>query len=67
VVASSRPGVRCRAGRTGVAALLDARPDLDADPLADRYAVRILRGFGLSKSEAARLASRPLPDITHLA
>jgi len=51
----------------GLITLLDAHPDLDAGPLADQYAVRILRGFGLSKSEAARLASRPLPDITSLA
>jgi hypothetical protein len=85
-VASSRSGIRHRAGRTGLAArgtgggeeavpaaqvglitLLDARPDLDAGALADQYAVRILRGFGLGRSEAARLASRPLPDVANLA
>jgi Tetracyclin repressor-like, C-terminal domain len=51
----------------GLITLLDARQDLDAGALADQYAVRILRGFGLGRSEAARLASRPLPDVANLA
>ena len=51
----------------GLTALLDANPELDADALADEYAVRILRAFGLSESEATRLASRPLPELPRLA
>ena len=47
----------------GLAALLDANPDLDAGTLADEYAVRVLRACGLSKAEATQLASRPLPDL----
>jgi hypothetical protein len=48
-------------------ALLDANPELHADVLADEYAVRILRAFGLSESEATRLASLPLPELPRLA
>jgi hypothetical protein len=48
----------------GLFALLDADPELDADALADQHAVRVLRGFGLSKPEAERLVSRPLPHLT---
>ncbi|HYZ52048.1 MAG TPA: hypothetical protein VE733_00850 [Streptosporangiaceae bacterium] len=51
----------------GLAALLDANPDLDAGALADEYAARVLRACGLSKAEAAQLASRPLPDLTSFA
>ena len=51
----------------GLTALLDANPELHADVLADEYAVRILRAFGLSESEATRLASLPLPELPRLA
>jgi len=48
----------------GLAALLDTSPDLDAGQLADQYAARILRAFGLSQPEADSIAARPLPDLT---
>jgi AcrR family transcriptional regulator len=48
----------------GLFALLDADPELDADALADQHAVRVLRGFGLSKPAAERLVARPLPHLT---
>ena len=51
----------------GLTALLDANPGLDADALADEYAVRMLRAYGLSKTEATQVASRPLPDLPSLA
>lgn len=51
----------------GLIALLDANPGLDADALADTYAVRMLRTHGLSKTEATQVASRPLPDLPSLA
>jgi AcrR family transcriptional regulator len=47
----------------GLVSLLDSDPDLDADRLADELAVRVLRALGISKAEASRLASRPLPKI----
>jgi hypothetical protein len=46
----------------GLAALLDINPDLDAGQLADEYAARVLRAFGLSPAEAAGIASGPLPS-----
>ena len=51
----------------GLTALLDANPGLDADALADKYAVRMLRTYGLSKTEATQVAARPLPDLPSLA
>jgi len=48
----------------GLAALLDSNPGLDAGPLADQYAARMLRAFGLSQPEADNIATRPLPDLT---
>jgi AcrR family transcriptional regulator len=47
----------------GLVALLDARPELDADAAADDYARRLLRAFGLSDAEAASLVARPLPSV----
>jgi AcrR family transcriptional regulator len=47
----------------GLAALLDSQPNADAGPLADEYAARVLRAFGLSQDEAGAIASRPLPDL----
>ena len=47
----------------GLIALLDANPGLDADA----YAVRMLRTYGLSETEATQVASRPLPDLPSLA
>lgn len=44
-------------------AMLDARPEIDADAVADEFAERILRSFGLSPEDAAELVSRPLPDL----
>jgi AcrR family transcriptional regulator len=46
----------------GLIALLDAGPSLDADALADEYALRVLRAFGLTAREATRLVARPLPE-----
>jgi AcrR family transcriptional regulator len=46
-----------------IVAMLDARPELDADAVADEFAVRILRAFGLSAADAAALVARPLPDL----
>jgi AcrR family transcriptional regulator len=46
----------------GLMCLLDARPDVDADALADQYAIRLLRSFGLRPAEATRLVARPLPE-----
>jgi AcrR family transcriptional regulator len=45
----------------GLVALLDERPELDADALADDFARRVLRAFGLSGTSAAELVARPLP------
>lgn len=51
----------------GLVTLLDSDPELDADRLADELAVRVLRALGISKAEARRLASRPLPHIASVA
>jgi hypothetical protein len=50
--------------RLGLTALLDASPGLDAGPLSDQYAARVLRAFGLSHAEGDSIAARPLPDLT---
>jgi AcrR family transcriptional regulator len=47
----------------GLLKLLDSHPDADAAALADECAVRILRSFGLSRADARRVASRPLPAL----
>ena len=47
----------------GLVALLDSRPALDADAAADDYARQVLRGFGLSDTDAAELVARPLPGV----
>lgn len=48
----------------GLMALLDAQPHLDADELADEYAARVLRAFGLTARQARALVTRPLPGPT---
>lgn len=40
---------------------LEVRPDADAAALSDEMAERVLRMFGVTKREARRLCSRPLP------
>jgi len=47
----------------GLLALLDARPEADADQLADEFAARVLRSCGLSRADATKLVSRPLPPL----
>lgn len=47
----------------GLLKLLDARPEADAGALADECAARVLRGFGVSRADAKKVASRPLPDL----
>jgi AcrR family transcriptional regulator len=51
----------------GLVTLLDAQPRLDADALADEFACRVLRAFGLSETGAAELVGRPLPDVAPVA
>lgn len=45
----------------GLLQMLDAHPDADAGALADVMTARILRAFGMSKSEAQEICGRPLP------
>ncbi|MGI8332146.1 TetR/AcrR family transcriptional regulator [Actinomadura scrupuli] len=45
----------------GVLHLLETRPDLDAEHVTDQLAARLLRMFGLPRSEAQEIATRPLP------
>jgi hypothetical protein len=47
----------------GVLHLLEVHPDLDADQVTDQLAARLLRMFGLTRSEAQEIASRPLPAL----
>ncbi|MFJ2756333.1 TetR/AcrR family transcriptional regulator [Nocardioides sp. NPDC087217] len=46
----------------GLLQLLDAEPDLDAGEVSDLMTARVLRGFGMTKEDAADLCSRPLPE-----
>lgn len=50
----------------GLLQLLDADAAADAGDLADRMTVRILRAFGMTKSEAEEICSRPLPSQPQL-
>jgi hypothetical protein len=45
----------------GVLHLLETRPDLDAERVTDQLAARLLRMFGLTRTEAQEIATRPLP------
>jgi AcrR family transcriptional regulator len=47
----------------GLLQLLDSRPDADAEQLADEFATRVLRSCGLSRADAKKLVSRPLPQL----
>ncbi len=51
----------------GLVAVLDADPSADAEALADEMARRLLVAFGLSRAEARRMASRPLPELSAVA
>jgi AcrR family transcriptional regulator len=64
-IADANLGLHITAGSLlGLVALLDADPVTDADTLADEYAARTLRAFGLSDRDARELAARPLPELT---
>lgn len=43
--------------------LLAGRPDLDVGPVTDAMAAHVLRMFGLSAEEAARIVALPLPAV----
>jgi AcrR family transcriptional regulator len=47
----------------GLLMLLDSRPEVDAEELADEFAMRVLRSCGLSRADAKKLVSRPLPEL----
>jgi AcrR family transcriptional regulator len=50
----------------GVMQMLDARPELDAEAVADQFAVRVLRMLGISADEAAVLCSTAPPVVPEL-
>jgi AcrR family transcriptional regulator len=63
-IADADLGLHITAGSLlGLIALLEADPAADAGTLADEYATRMLRAFGLSDRDARELAARPLPEI----
>lgn len=47
----------------GVLHLLETRPDLDAAHASDQLAFRLLRMFGMTRTEAQEIATRPLPSL----
>ncbi|MER5916781.1 TetR/AcrR family transcriptional regulator [Streptomyces sp. NPDC001982] len=47
----------------GVLHLLETRPDLDAERVTDQLAARLLCMFGLTRTEAQEIATRPLPAL----
>lgn len=47
----------------GLGMLLTARPDRDAEQTTDAVAEDLLRLFGMSAREAAKICARPLPEI----
>ncbi|MEV7181913.1 TetR/AcrR family transcriptional regulator [Kitasatospora sp. NPDC093679] len=47
----------------GVLHLLETRPDLDAAHVSDQLAFRLLRMFGMTRTEARAIATRPLPPL----
>ncbi|WP_280263898.1 TetR/AcrR family transcriptional regulator [Nocardia abscessus] len=50
----------------GLLQLLDARPDADADELADEMTCHVLRMFGMNKRTAQKLTSTELPPQPQL-
>ena len=47
----------------GVLQLLDVRPEVDADQVAEQLAANLLCMFGLPRAEAQEIATRPLPPF----
>lgn len=47
----------------GVLQLLNVRPEMDADRVAEELATNLLCTFGLSRAEAHEIATRPLPPL----
>lgn len=50
----------------GLLQWLEVHPDADAGALSDEMAQRLLRMFGMSRRDATRLCSRPLPPQPQL-
>jgi AcrR family transcriptional regulator len=50
----------------GLLQLLESDPDADAGLLTDQMTARVLRAFGMTKSQAERLCAQPLPDLPQL-
>jgi len=50
----------------GLLQWLEVHPDADAGALSDEMAERLLRMFGMTKRDAKRLCSRPLPEQPQL-
>ena len=50
----------------GLLQLLESQPDADAAALTDQMTFSVLRMFGMTKREAAKLCSRPLPPQPEL-
>jgi AcrR family transcriptional regulator len=50
----------------GLLQLLESQPGADAATLTDQMAFAVLRMFGMTKREAAKLCSRPLPPQPEL-
>jgi len=50
----------------GLLQLLESDPDADAGLLTDQMTARVLRAFGMTKSQAERLCAQTLPDLPQL-
>jgi AcrR family transcriptional regulator len=50
----------------GLLQLLESDPDADAGMVTDQMTARVLRAFGMTKSQAERLCAQPLPDLPQL-
>ena len=50
----------------GLLQLLDSDPEADADALTDVMTERLLRAFGMTKAQAAKLCEAPLPELPDL-
>lgn len=50
----------------GLLQLLEHQPDADAVALSDEMTQQVLRMFGMTKRDAARLCARPLPPQPHI-
>ncbi|MGW8879335.1 TetR/AcrR family transcriptional regulator [Streptomyces mirabilis] len=48
----------------GVLHLLETSPDLDAERVTDQLALRLLCMFGMTRAEAQKIATRPLPSLS---